>query len=57
MAKTIEQSVVFKSTDTATLYNLYMDAKLHSLVTGAPAKISKKPGTSFTTHGRDLEQQ
>jgi len=28
-----------------------MDAKLHSMISGAPAKISKKQGTTFSAHG------
>lgn len=51
MAKTIVQKIVFKNTRPAILYKLYMDAKLHSFVTGAAAKISKKAGTSFSAHG------
>ena len=49
--KTITQKVVFKNTTPEKLYDLYMDAKLHSLLTGAPAKITKKVGSSFTAHG------
>ena len=51
MPKTITQKVLFKNTAAEALYNLYMDAKLHALVTGAPAKISKKAGTAFSAHG------
>ena len=51
MAKTITQKVVFKNTSPASLYDLYMDAKQHSRVTGAPAKISGKVGSSFSAHG------
>jgi activator of HSP90 ATPase len=51
MAKTIVQKVVFKNTTPKALYELYMDAKLHSKVTGGPAKISKKVGSSFSAHG------
>ena len=51
MPKTIVQKVLFKNTTSKTLYNLYMDSKLHSLVTGGPAKISEKEGSSFSAHG------
>ena len=51
MAKTIEQKVVFKNTTPKALYDLYMNAKLHSLITGAPAKISTKVGAAFSAHG------
>jgi activator of HSP90 ATPase len=50
MTQTITQKVVFKNTPVKTLYELYMDAKKHSLVTGAPAKISAKEGTTFSAH-------
>jgi len=51
MAKTIVQKVVFKNTTSKALYELYMDAKKHSLVTGGPAKISAKEGSSYSVHG------
>jgi len=51
MAKTIVQKVVFKNTTPKILYDLYMDPKKHSLVTGAPAVISSKEGTKYSAHG------
>jgi activator of HSP90 ATPase len=51
MPKTIVQEVVFKNTTSKDIYNLYMDAKKHSAVTGAPAKISSKEGSSFSVAG------
>ncbi len=51
MAKTILQTVLFKNTTASILYNFYMDAKQHSLVTGAPAKIQKKEGARFSAYG------
>ncbi|MEP6584890.1 MAG: SRPBCC domain-containing protein [Ginsengibacter sp.] len=51
MAKTIVQKIVFKNTTTDKLYNFYMNAKQHSLITGAPAKISNKVGAAFSAHG------
>lgn len=51
MAKTIVQKVVFKNTSPEKVYDLYMNAKQHSFVTGAPAKISNKVGSSFSAHG------
>ena len=51
MPKTIVQKVLFKNTTPKALYNLYMNAKQHSLVTGGPAKISDKEGSSFSAHG------
>lgn len=51
MAKAIIHKILFKDTSPEVLYHLYMDAKLHTIVTGAPAKISKKVGGSFSAHG------
>lgn len=51
MSKTIVQNIVFKNTTPEKLYNLYMNAKQHSKVTGASAKISKKAGSTFSAHG------
>lgn len=51
MPKTIVQKVLFKNTTAKALYDLYMDAKKHSMVTGAPAKISAKEGSKYSAHG------
>ena len=51
MSKTIVQKVVFKNTTAKALYDLYMDAKKHSEVTGSEAKISAKEGSAFSAHG------
>jgi len=51
MAKTITQKVLFKNTTPKKLYNLYMDAKQHSMISGGPAKISAKAGTKYSVHG------
>ncbi len=51
MSKTIVQKVVFKNTNAKALYDLYMDAKKHSIATGSPAKISAKEGTKYSVHG------
>ena len=50
MTKTIIQKVVFKNTTAKALYDLYMDAKKHSIATGAIAKISDKEGTKYSAH-------
>ena len=50
MAKTILQKIAFRNTTTEILYNLYMDAKLHRAVIGAPVKIQMKEGTEFTAY-------
>jgi activator of HSP90 ATPase len=49
--KTLTQKVVFKNTTPEELYEMYMDAKLHAMLTGRPAKITKKEGTKFTAYG------
>src|SRR5580658_3799426 len=51
MAKTIVQKVVFKNTTPKVLYNLYMDEKKHTMIAGAPCKISAKEGAKYTVHG------
>jgi activator of HSP90 ATPase len=50
MAKNIVQKLLFKNTKPKALYDLYLNAKKHSGVTGAPAKISAKAGTPFSAH-------
>jgi len=48
MLKTLTQTVLFKQTTPQALYKLYMDAKLHTTVTGDIAKISEKEGAIFS---------
>lgn len=55
MSKTIQQKVAFKGASAKQLYNLYMNAKLHSEVTGAPAEISKKAGEAFKALGGQVK--
>jgi hypothetical protein len=50
MCKTIVQKVVFKNTTPESLYNLYIDSKLHSLIAGGPVKITNKEGAAFSAH-------
>src|SRR5258706_10218450 len=50
MAKTIIHEIVFKNAAPKDLYDLYMNAKKHSVATGAPAKITAKEGAAFSTH-------
>ena len=50
MARTIVQKVVFKNTTPKALYDLYMNAEKHSIVTAAKAKISEKEGSKFSAH-------
>jgi activator of HSP90 ATPase len=49
--KTLTQKVVFKNTTPEELYEMYMDAKLHTMLTGDTAKITKKEGAKFTAYG------
>ena len=51
MSKTIVQKVVFKNTTPNALYELYMNAKKHTVATGAPAKITAKEGSKYSAHG------
>jgi activator of HSP90 ATPase len=51
MVKTITQKVVFKNATPQQLYDLYMDAKKHALVTGASVSITKKEGSAYKAHG------
>jgi len=49
--KTLTQKILFKNTSPEELYEMYMDSKLHSMLTGDKAKITKKEGTSYTAYG------
>ena len=44
---TIIQKVVFKNTKKESLYELYMNAQLHSLIVDGPVEITEKVGSSF----------
>jgi activator of HSP90 ATPase len=44
---TIIQKEIFKNTKTETLYDLYMNPDMHSLITDGPVEISEKVGSSF----------
>ena len=46
MPKTIQQSVTLPAT-AADLYRMYLNPKRHAAITGAPVKISAKPGSAF----------
>jgi activator of HSP90 ATPase len=51
MAKTISHKVIYKKTTPKSIYDLYMNAKKHSMIAGGPVQISAKEGTSFSAHG------
>jgi activator of HSP90 ATPase len=44
---TIIQKVLFKNTTREILYELYMNAKMHSMITNSPVEISEKIGSGF----------
>ncbi len=50
MSKTITQKILFKNTEPQHLYDLYMNAKRHTVATGATAKISTKEGGKYSAH-------
>ncbi len=52
--KTIRQSVTFKATP-HDVYEVLMDSKKHSALTGSDAKISRAVGGKFSAYGGDLE--
>jgi activator of HSP90 ATPase len=50
MAKTITQKIVFKNTTAKVLYDMYMNEKKHSELTGGSAKITSKIGASYSVY-------
>jgi activator of HSP90 ATPase len=48
---TIIQKEVFKNTRSEALFELYMNAGLHSLITAGPVEISDNVGSSFNAFG------
>jgi activator of HSP90 ATPase len=53
MTKAIQQSVEFRASPEQ-LFEIYLDSKNHSEATGAPARLSRKPGGKFTAWGGQL---
>ncbi len=51
MSKTIVQKIFFKNTTPSALYDLYMNAKKHSMIAGGPVKITAKEGTKYSARG------
>lgn len=47
MTEAIRQSVEFDASP-ETLYEMYMDSRKHSKVTGQPAKLGRRVGATFT---------
>jgi activator of HSP90 ATPase len=57
--RTIKQTISFKSPPSE-IYELLMDSEKHSIITGAPAKISKKVGGKISAYegyisGKNME--
>jgi activator of HSP90 ATPase len=50
MPKTIVKKIFYKNTTPKDIYELYMNAKKHSMATGASAKISAKEGTNYSAY-------
>jgi activator of HSP90 ATPase len=48
MPKTFTQKIIFRNTSPSVLFELYLNAKKHALVTAAPAVISTREGTNFS---------
>jgi len=53
MPKTIQQTVTLPAT-AADLYRMYLNPRSHAAITGAPVKISAKPGSAFRAFNGDL---
>ena len=54
MTKTIEYTVPF-NTNPVNVYNTLMDSQKHTAFSGAPTKIEKKEGGSFSCYGGALQ--
>lgn len=50
MPKTIRQTVMIKASPAA-VYEALMDSRKHAKFSGWPARISRKPGGTFTAYG------
>ena len=53
MPKTIRQAVTIKASPHA-VYEALMDSRKHAAFSGRPARISRKPGGTFTAYGSYL---
>ncbi len=50
MAKTMKYKLIYKKTTPKALYDLYMNAKKHTMIAGSPVTISSKENTKFSAH-------
>ena len=53
MAQDIKQTVTFNARP-GVVFEMLMDSRKHRAFTGAPAKISRKPGGAFSCYGGQL---
>jgi activator of HSP90 ATPase len=53
MTPTISQRAGF-SASTETLFEMYMDSKKHAASTGAPAKLSRRVGGTWSAYGGSI---
>lgn len=53
MPKTIRQTLTIKASPHA-VYEALMDSRRHAAFSGMPARISRKPGGTFSAYGRYL---
>ena len=53
MAQDIKQTVTFNARP-GVIFEMLMDSRKHRAFTGAPAKISRKPGGAFSCYGGQL---
>ena len=51
MATSIVQKITFKNTKPEKVYELYANAKKHSVIAGSPVKVGSKPGAPFMAWG------
>src|ERR1700730_8933264 len=51
MTRVSEQSITFRKTSPAELYELFMDSAKHSAATGMPAKINRRVGGKWSAFG------
>jgi activator of HSP90 ATPase len=53
MTRAIQQSVILRASPEK-LFDAFLDSKKHALLTGAPAKISRKAGGRFRAFGGQI---
>jgi activator of HSP90 ATPase len=56
MTPAIQQRVTFRASPKA-LFEMYLDSRKHAAATGAPAKMKRKAGGSWSAHGGQIGGQ